>query len=214
MAGLLLAGAYRADEVDVAHPLAAPLARWREQPAVRDLRLDNLSGPSLAAMVAEMLHTDPATVAGLAGTIEPHTCGYPDETVEPLNALRRDGLLTVTAAGWRGDEAAVHAHLGRSGVASLLAGARRRPAGRSPAGGGGDGVPGRARRAAPAAGRDGRAGRRGRPGAGTRPRRLPAGGTAGAHLAVRFRHDWILEAVRSGPEPSGGALCSWPWRRG
>ena len=38
-----------------------------------------------------------------------------------LNALRRDGLLAATAAGWRWDEAAVRAHLGRSGVAGLLA---------------------------------------------------------------------------------------------
>ena len=53
--------------------------------------------------------------------IEPHTRGNPYETVELLNALRRDGLLTATAAGWRWDEAAVRAHLGRSEVAGLLA---------------------------------------------------------------------------------------------
>ena len=33
--GLLLVGAYRDDEVDAAHPLAAPLSRWRDQAGVR-----------------------------------------------------------------------------------------------------------------------------------------------------------------------------------
>jgi hypothetical protein len=119
--GLLLVGAYRDGEVDAAHPLAAPLARWREQPGVRHLRLGNLPEPSLATMVAEMLRADRAAAEGLAGVIEPHTRGNPYETAELLNALRRDGLLTATAAGWRWDEAAVRTYLGRSEVAGLLA---------------------------------------------------------------------------------------------
>ena len=45
--GLLLVGAYRDGDVDAAHPLAAPLSRWREQAGVRHLRLDNLPVPSL-----------------------------------------------------------------------------------------------------------------------------------------------------------------------
>jgi signal transduction histidine kinase len=72
-------------------------------------------------MVAEMLHVDPATAAGLAEVIEPHTSGNPYETVELLNALRRDGVLAATTAGWRWDEAAVRAHLGQSEVAGLPA---------------------------------------------------------------------------------------------
>jgi signal transduction histidine kinase len=119
--GLLLVGAYRQSEVDAAHPLAAPLSRWLGQVTVRHLRLANLPEPGLAAMVAGMLHVDLVTVAGLAGAVEPHTRGNPYETVELLNALRRDGLLTATAAGWRWDETAVAAHLGRSEVGGLLA---------------------------------------------------------------------------------------------
>jgi predicted ATPase len=42
--------------------------------------------------------------------------------VELLNALRRDGLVAMTAAGWRWDATAVRAHLGGSEVAGLLAG--------------------------------------------------------------------------------------------
>jgi signal transduction histidine kinase len=118
--GLLLAGAYRKDEVDAAHPLAARLSRWVGQATVRHLRLVNLPGPGLVAMVAEMLHADRGAAAGLAEVVLPHTRGNPYETVELLDALRRDGLLTATATGWRWDNAAVRAHLGRSEAAGLL----------------------------------------------------------------------------------------------
>src|SRR3984957_8994491 len=99
----------------------APLSRWRNQATVRHLRLGDLPEPGLAAMVAGMLRVDLVTVAGLAEAVEPHTRGNPYETVELLNALRRDGLLTATAAGWRWDAAAVRAHLGRSEGAGLVA---------------------------------------------------------------------------------------------
>ena len=119
--GLLLVGAYREGDLDPAHPLAAPLSRWHDQAGVHHVRLDNLPAPSLTVMVAEMLHVDPAAAAGLVEVIEPHTHGNPYETVEFLNALHRDGVLTATAAGWRWYEAAVRARLGQSDVAKLLA---------------------------------------------------------------------------------------------
>jgi hypothetical protein len=89
--GLLLVGAYRDGEVDATHPLAALLARWREAAGVRHLRLGNLPVSGSVTMVAEMLHADPAAAAGLAAMIEPHASGNPYQTVELLNALRRDG---------------------------------------------------------------------------------------------------------------------------
>jgi signal transduction histidine kinase len=115
--GLLLVGAYREGDVDAAHPLMAPLSRWRNQVTVRHLRLAELAAAGGVTMVAEMLHADRAAVASLAEAIAPHTRGNPYEIVELLNALRRDGLLTATAAGWRWDGAAVAAHLGRSEAA-------------------------------------------------------------------------------------------------
>ncbi|HEX6521959.1 MAG TPA: AAA family ATPase [Streptosporangiaceae bacterium] len=118
--GLLLVGAYREDDVDAAHPLAAPLSRWLGQATVRHLRLANLPGASLATMVAEMLHAGLPAAAGLAGAIEPHTRGNPYDTVELLNALRREDLLTPSAAGWRWDETALRSRLGQSEVARLL----------------------------------------------------------------------------------------------
>src|SRR3954468_24522601 len=119
--GLLLVGAYREDDVDGAHPLTALLSRWRDQPGVRHLRLTDLEVSSLVTMVAEMLHADPAAAAALAEVLGAHTNGNPYETVELLGALRRDGLVSATADGWRWDAAAVAAHLGRSDVAGLLA---------------------------------------------------------------------------------------------
>jgi signal transduction histidine kinase len=120
--GLLLVGAFRDTEVDAAHPLAVPLARCRRQPGVRQLTLANLPVSGLVGVVAEMLHVEPAAAESLAELIHPRTSGNPYETVELLNALRRDGLLAMTAAGWGWDTAAVRAHLGGSEVAGLLAG--------------------------------------------------------------------------------------------
>jgi predicted ATPase/signal transduction histidine kinase len=119
--GLLVAGAFRDDGLDAAHPLASMVSRWRQQAGVRQLRLENLPISGSVAMVAEMLRVDPATAAGLAEVIAPYTSGNPYETVELLNALRRDGLLTATSAGWRSDDSAVRAHLGQSDVAGMLA---------------------------------------------------------------------------------------------
>jgi predicted ATPase/signal transduction histidine kinase len=119
--GVLLVGAYREDDVDAAHPLAVPLSRWRDQAGIRHLRLANLPASGSVTMVAEMLHLDPAAAASLAEMIEPYTHGNPYETVELLNALRRDGVLTAGAAGWQWDKAAVRAHTGQSEVAGLLA---------------------------------------------------------------------------------------------
>ncbi|MEV0128523.1 AAA family ATPase [Dactylosporangium sp. NPDC050688] len=119
--GLLLVCAYRDADMDAARSLAEPLAQWRGLPGVRHLRLVNLPLSGTVTMVAEMLHVDPARAAGLGQLIHPYTSGNPYETVELLNALRRDGVLTVTAAGWQWDAAAVRAHLGRSEVGGLLA---------------------------------------------------------------------------------------------
>ncbi|HEX3304971.1 MAG TPA: AAA family ATPase, partial [Streptosporangiaceae bacterium] len=120
--GLLVVGAYRDGDVDAAHPLTVLLSGWRDHAGVRHLWLDNLPVPGLVSMVAEMLHVVPAAAAGLAELIHPRTSGNSYETVELLNALRRDGLVAATAAGWRWDNAAVRAHLGGSEVAGLLAG--------------------------------------------------------------------------------------------
>ena len=152
-------------------------------------------------MVAEMLHVDRAAAAGLAEVIGPHTSGNPYETVELLNALRRDGVLTATADGWRWDEAAVRAHLGQSEVAGL-------PAARVEA------MPAASRQLVEAmACLGGRAelsllqAATGESAAVVDQALAPAldegllVAEPGAHQAVRFRHDRIREAVLGGLDP-------------
>jgi signal transduction histidine kinase len=114
--GLLLVVAHR-EGVDAAHPLAASLSRWRQQPRVTLLDLVNLARASLVALVAEILRVDRAAVGALAELIEPHTQGNPYETVELLNTLRHEGILSPTSTGWRWDEPAARSLLGRSEVA-------------------------------------------------------------------------------------------------
>jgi predicted ATPase len=53
----------------------------------------------------------------LAELIEPHTRGNPYETVELLNTLRHEGVLSPTSTGWRWDESTARSLLGRSEVA-------------------------------------------------------------------------------------------------
>ena len=119
--GLLLVAAYREEAIEGPHPLAAPLLRWREQPRVRCLRLVNLPLSGSSAMIAEILHVELNGAAALAEAIEPQAEGNPYATVELLDAVRRDGLLTATAAGWQWDEASVHAHFSQPGVDGLPA---------------------------------------------------------------------------------------------
>jgi signal transduction histidine kinase len=64
-----------------------------------------------------MLHASQAVAEVLADAIEPRTQGNPYETVELLNALRRDGVLTATPAQWRWQPEAVKARLDCSGAA-------------------------------------------------------------------------------------------------
>jgi signal transduction histidine kinase len=119
--GLLLVGAYRDGDMDPVHPLAASLARWRDEERVRHVVLANLPAPSLVEMVSDVLHVDAAASAELVDVIEPRTSGNPYESVELLDALRRDGLLTPSADGWRWEPAAVRARLAHPEAGGPLA---------------------------------------------------------------------------------------------
>jgi signal transduction histidine kinase len=116
--GLLLVAAYREGDLD-----PATVSRWRDQAGVQHLELGDLRSPDLLTVIAEMLRTDRTAAAELADLIEPHSRGNPYETVELLDALHRDGLLTATARGWRWEAAAVRAHLeDEAGLAAARAG--------------------------------------------------------------------------------------------
>jgi hypothetical protein len=134
--GLLLVGAYRDGDVVAAHPLAPLLARWRGHARVRHLKLAGLSRASFVSMISEMLHAGQSEAAVLANAIEPRTEGNPYETVEVLNALRRDGVLTVTPAGWQWQAETVRARVVRGRGGAVPAGSRRGPRPRWAADGG------------------------------------------------------------------------------
>jgi signal transduction histidine kinase len=197
--GLLLVGAYREGHVDPSHPLAAMLSRWREA-AVPHIPLRDLNRPDLVALLGEMLHVTPAAAAELGEVLEPHCHGNPYETVELLNALRRDGVLTAAPDGWRWETAAVRAHLTRAEAGGL-------PVSRVTA------MPEQSRRAVEAmACLGGRAKLSVLEIAIAAPGRVPdvlepalRDGILlmepGAEDAVRFRHDRIREGVLSGLRP-------------
>src|SRR5207248_4816051 len=119
--GLLMVGAYRDHEVDAAHPLTAVLSRWdRDNVAPPLLKLANLTASDLAVLLGEMLRL-PATPAGaLSAAVNGRTAGNPYDTVELVNALRRDGVLELDEAGWRWDDSAIRHHVGQGDVLDLL----------------------------------------------------------------------------------------------
>lgn len=129
MRGLLLVGAYRDAEVDACHPLSVMQARWAQLGvAPLPLRLQNLPIPGLGSLLADMLRLQPAPAEGLAREIGALTGGNPFDTVELVNALRRDGLLTLGAQGWHWDAASIRHYIGQGGVVdSLLARIGRLP---------------------------------------------------------------------------------------
>jgi PAS domain S-box-containing protein len=119
--GLLLVGAYRDTEVDAAHPLTAMISRWERlgvAPAV--VRLGNLPTGDLGTLLREMLRLQPADAAHLAQAIGARTDGNPFDTVELVNALRRDGALVLGEHGWVWDPSAIRRFVGSSDVEDLL----------------------------------------------------------------------------------------------
>jgi len=118
--GVLVAGAYREAEVDPAHPLAAMLARWGEHQSAPHLRLANLPAAELGVLLAEMLRAPVARADELAEAIRAHSGGNPFDTVEFVNALRRDGALTPADDGWAWDPGAVRRHIGLGDVVAQL----------------------------------------------------------------------------------------------
>jgi diguanylate cyclase (GGDEF)-like protein len=119
--GLLLVGAFRPEEIDATHPLTALLSRWAqlEPPPIR-LRLENLSGDDLSVLLATMLRLPSPRAAELAAEIGPRTSGNPFDTVELVNALRRDGVLRLGDDGWTWDPDRIRRHVDASDVLRLL----------------------------------------------------------------------------------------------
>ncbi len=119
--GLFVIGAYRPAEVGAVHPLAQLIARQdRNQAAPGLLHLANLPPIDVSTLLCEMLRLTPADAARLAASIGPHTDGNPFDTMELVNALRRDAVLTQGEQGWEWDDTAVRWHTGRTSAVELL----------------------------------------------------------------------------------------------
>ncbi|MBN1172440.1 MAG: diguanylate cyclase [Micromonosporaceae bacterium] len=118
---VLVVGMYRDTEIDAAHPLSAVLARWdRLGCAPRQLRLANLTVTDLRTMLAEMLRLDADQAGLLAQAVAARTGGNPYDTIELLNALRRDSILVCGAAGWSWDPRTVRGFVSDRDVVGLL----------------------------------------------------------------------------------------------
>jgi len=120
--GLLVVAAYRDAAVDATHPLAAMLARWQRLGAMPEvLRLDNLPPDDLGRLIGQILRLPPAQAAALAAAVATHSGGNPYDTVELLNALRHEGILSPQERGWLWDDAALRRYVGQGNVLDLLA---------------------------------------------------------------------------------------------
>ncbi len=120
--GLLLVGTYRADEVDAGHILAPMLQRWRElSPPVSQIALANLSVEGLGELTGRMLRLAPGPSRELAQALNVLTGGNPFDTIEMINALRGDGVLSLGESGWQWDDVKVRRFIGRGDVVDLLA---------------------------------------------------------------------------------------------
>jgi len=120
--GLLIVGAYREAEIDAAHPWSAMLSRWdRLGCAPPRLHLRNLPAADLAGLLAEMMRLPEARAVRLAAEVARRTDGNPYDTVELVNALRRDGVLVPGDAGWSWNAEALRCFVGEGDVVDLLA---------------------------------------------------------------------------------------------
>ncbi|MBK9345784.1 MAG: AAA family ATPase [Burkholderiales bacterium] len=122
--GLMLIGAYRDNEVDASHPLAT-LLRGAQAAGmvVPTLALDSLALADTTDLVADMLHMPQTSIAPLADVIYAKTGGNPFYTVEFLNTLYRDGVLTLSphTGAWQWDAARLGASNAADSVVDFLA---------------------------------------------------------------------------------------------
>jgi GAF domain-containing protein/HPt (histidine-containing phosphotransfer) domain-containing protein len=108
--GLLLAGASPAGVVAPHGSLHA-----------NELPVPPLPADAAARMVASMLRMPEAQATALAHALERHTQHRPGRIVALLNALRRDGVLSLGDACWVWDAEAVRRYVGAASPAELQA---------------------------------------------------------------------------------------------
>ena len=109
--GLLLVCAYRDDDAESSTHPPTKLQEWQHRSDIAHVQLKNLPLSGRVTMVAEMLRVPRAEATELVEEINPYTSGNPQEMVELVKTLCREGVLTSTTGAWRWDKPAVRAHL-------------------------------------------------------------------------------------------------------
>ncbi len=107
---LLIAGSYRDDEVDAAHPLTPILDQLRaEHAAIEHIALGPLGIEHVRDLLAATLHRNPDACTELAERLLAKTEGNPFFVNQFLRTLHQDRLLTFdpTLRGWRWDLAVI-----------------------------------------------------------------------------------------------------------
>lgn len=128
---LLVVGAYRSNEVDIGHPLHLALDELRESCSIHELTLQPLDLSSVEQLVADTLHTDPASCRELSRLLHERAQGNPFFLTEVLQTLEQARAIHFAAESgrWRWDLDAVrHIGLGNNVVDLVVANLRKLPA--------------------------------------------------------------------------------------
>jgi len=119
---LLLVGAYRANEVDAAHPLMRTLARLnRDSECTEQIALAPLSREATVQMLSTALGRGEEDVAALAREIEHKTSNAPLFVRQFVDHLHGQGLIRFSPGhGWEWDTAEIAALDIHDGAAELM----------------------------------------------------------------------------------------------
>jgi PAS domain S-box-containing protein len=122
---LLLVGAYRDNEVGLAHPLLRTLETIRKADArVHEIVLAPLELDDVGRLIADALHCEPEHARPLAELVQKKTAGNPFFAIQFITALDEEGLLAfdpVTGA-WRWDMDRIRAKGITDNVVDLMTG--------------------------------------------------------------------------------------------
>jgi predicted ATPase len=121
--GLLLIGAYRANEVGPSHPLTQSIEAIRNSNAdVCEIALADLSIDDVGRLIGDALHCDLQRAKPLAQLVHEKTAGNPFFAVQFLATLVDEGLLAfdADALAWRWDMDRIRAKSYSDNVADLM----------------------------------------------------------------------------------------------
>jgi PAS domain S-box-containing protein len=122
---VIFIGAYRDNEVDLAHPLTRTLEGLHAKGAkIRHIILQPLTQNDVACLVSESLRCEPERVSSLAALIFEKTGGNPFFTIQFITELEDEGLLAFepSAATWRWSADRIRAKGYTDNVVDLMVG--------------------------------------------------------------------------------------------